>query len=41
MPRKLPLHRMAPDAPLKGTVLAAGLSDNGEIVQRLKDMMEL
>jgi hypothetical protein len=32
---------MAPDAPLKGTVLAAGLPDNGEIVQRLKDVMEL
>ena len=41
MRRALPLHMMAPGASLDGTALADGALSPSEVVQRIKEAMEL
>ena len=41
MTRALPLYAMAPEASLNGTALAERALPNSEIVQRIKEAMEL
>ena len=41
MTRALPLYAMAPEASLDGTMLAKGALPNSEIVQCIKEAMEL